>query len=616
MKILTGIDIPFLPSSGSPIICNDWYSNLPPDIEVRFLTLPPNNAKYDNWWSIEDVVFLDIEKKKSIEEFPQYVQTLKQEVEKQIKDFEPDIIHCQHLNFGLSMAIAELDDYPMPKIGICHGTDVQLATQSEFFLNNLKLIRSKMDLLLFPTQNMANDYFKYDPCQKDYVVVSHGIPDEAYSQNTTPPTLDWTERPFKILYAGRLTSFKGADIAVLATRHISEDVRLTVIGDEDESGYKQKLLEDVEKYNLQNKVSFVDSLTRRQLWQEFSHFDLIVFPSTELECFSLTTVEAQLQGLVVAYHENAGGIENVVGDSGIKIAENTPQKWAEKIKEIYDNRSIISHYRDLGYENAKKYRFSTIKDEFFQISRDFLALSIQGVQKKASFLEAGRRFTKIWKQEQENWQSGNVVATNMKNGSIVPIDYCLSTIARVQEQSQVPTKQIEIVRNKLEQFASQQFIYPWKSIHISLQGCTERLPSQQDFTDETILKVEQACTEILTGISSVDILLRGVNILGSQVFIQGFPYDDKWAELRQQLETAMIRIGEKPIIYTDKKPIHMNIMRITDNSQEQLDQILAIVEELRDVEIGKFQVSTIEFLMTDFVVSPAQIKIFKKFHLQ
>ena len=253
MKILTGIDIPFLPSSGSPIICNDWYSNLPPDIEVRFLTLPPKNSKSENWWSIEDVVFLDIEKKKSIEEFPQYVKTLKKEVEQQIKAFEPDIIHCQHLNFGLSMAIAELDNYSIPKIGICHGTDVQLATKSEFFLNNMKFIRSKMDLLLFPTPNMAKDYFKYDNCQKDHVVISHGIPDEAYSQNATPPEPDWTSRPFKILYAGRLTSFKGVDKVVSSMRYLDEDVQLTVIGNEDESGYKQKLLEDVEKYNLQKK---------------------------------------------------------------------------------------------------------------------------------------------------------------------------------------------------------------------------------------------------------------------------------------------------------------------------------------------------------------------------
>ena len=144
----------------------------------------------------------------------------------------------------------------------------------------------------------------------------------------------------------------------------------------------------------------------------------------------------------------------------------------------------------------------------------------------------------------------------------------------------------------------------------------KRFPSQQDFTDERILKVEQACSEVLEGVSSIDILLRGLNILGSQVFIQGFPYDDRWAELRAQLEKSLIRIGEKPIIYADKKPIHMNIMRITNNSQEQLDQILAVIEELRDVEIGKFQVSSIEFLMTDFVISPAQIKIFKIFNLQ
>ena len=47
MKILTGIDIPFHPFGGSPIICNDWYSDLPDDVEVKFLALKPTNELYN-----------------------------------------------------------------------------------------------------------------------------------------------------------------------------------------------------------------------------------------------------------------------------------------------------------------------------------------------------------------------------------------------------------------------------------------------------------------------------------------------------------------------------------------------------------------------------------------
>lgn len=69
MKILTGIDVPFIPFGGSPIICNDWYSSLPRNIHVRFLTLPPNNAEYNHWWSMTDVQFLKVEKKELLKNF-------------------------------------------------------------------------------------------------------------------------------------------------------------------------------------------------------------------------------------------------------------------------------------------------------------------------------------------------------------------------------------------------------------------------------------------------------------------------------------------------------------------------------------------------------------------
>lgn len=615
MKILTGIDIPFLPSSGSPIVCNDWYSNLPPDIEVRFLALPPKSEVFSEWWSIKDTILLDVEKKKSVKDFPEYVEVLKQEVQKQIQSFQPDAIHCQHLNFGLSMAMAKLENCHIPKIGICHGTDVQLATKSKFFLENMKFIRKKMDLLVFPTQNMADDYFKYDACQKDYVVVSHGIPDEAYSKFFSMSSPKWKTQPFKILYAGRLTSFKGADKIVSAMKYLPDGIHLTVMGNEDERGYKEKLLRAVKTNNLHSKVSFVPPVTRQELWKEFSDFQLIVFPSTELECFSLTAIEAQAQGLVVAYHKNAGGIENVIKDSGIKIPNNTPQEWAEKIKAIYYEPSILSKYRNLGYENSQKYKLSARKDDFFQVNRDFLSLSNHNVQRKTDFLEAGRRFANIYQKEQKKWSSGDVIATTMENGSIVPINYCLSTIARIKEQNECPISEIEMIRNKLLQAASQQFFYPLESLHISLQGCTERLPSPDHFSYERIQKIQQVCDEVFSEVAKIDILLRGVNILGPQVFIQAFPCDNQWAELREQLEEKMLQINEKPITYPDKKPIHMNLVRITDNSQGSLDQLFSVVEELRNVEIGEFQVSVIEFLMTDFVVSPKEIKVFKKFHL-
>jgi hypothetical protein len=112
--------------------------------------------------------------------------------------------------------------------------------------------------------------------------------------------------------------------------------------------------------------------------------------------------------------------------------------------------------------------------------------------------------------------------------------------------------------------------------------------------------------------------LRGINIVGSQVFIQVFPKNHRWAELRQKLEDALLHIGEEPISYPNKTPIHMNFMRVIDNGQEQLLGILQAIDDLdlRNIEIGEFPVSAIELLVTDFMVSVKNRRIYKQFDLQ
>ncbi|KKQ91374.1 MAG: hypothetical protein UT17_C0010G0008 [Candidatus Woesebacteria bacterium GW2011_GWB1_39_10] len=369
MKILTGIDIPFIPFGGSPIICNDWYSGLPNDIQVRFLTLQPNDAKYGHWWTMKDVIFFNVEKKRRTDEFPLYVNELKVEVAKQIKSFEPDIIHCQHLNFGLSRAFVEVDNL-VPKIGICHGTDVQIATRDDFFLENMKYITQRLDLLHFPAQKMADSYFRINPNLKPYVVIPHGISNRAFVK-TRKVTYSRLDGALKILYAGRLTSYKGADIIVEAMKHLDDNFNLTVIGGEDELGYKQKILHEAHESNSDGRITFVDHLSQEELWKRMLHFDVMVFPSRTLEAFSLSTIEAQAMGIPVIY-ANAGGIEDAVGISGIQIGDNIPRVWANKLKYLRENPEILSKYQKLGFLNARKHKLSDIKSVFFKVSRDLI----------------------------------------------------------------------------------------------------------------------------------------------------------------------------------------------------------------------------------------------------
>jgi len=229
--------------------------------------------------------------------------------------------------------------------------------------------------------------------------------------------------------------------------------------------------------------------------------------------------------------------------------------------------------------------------------------------------KAEDRFARIWAAEKIKWEDGDVAAAMMSGGATVPVDFCLSTIARLNEQKDCPIDRVVETMKHLGKVAGQQFFYPRESLHVSLLGCTQRVGDRHSFENDQVDRINGAIAAILTGRPPVKIALRGLNVAGSQVFVQCFPFNDDWAQLRCDIEKALLLLGEKPIAYEDKSPIHLNIMRVTDADKERLSRTLHCIERLRDEDFGVVELSCIEFLMTDFVVSPANIKVFKRYHL-
>lgn len=231
------------------------------------------------------------------------------------------------------------------------------------------------------------------------------------------------------------------------------------------------------------------------------------------------------------------------------------------------------------------------------------------------FLKTEEYFNKVWGNNHPKWLSGNVEAAQMIDGKTVPLDYCLSTIARVNQQAQNHAAAIEEVKERLKAVASKQHFYPADSTHITLLGCTPRLSQKEQFPIEQREKISLICTTILEGYGPVRMTLKGVGIIGNQVFIQVYPYDQKWESLRQALEDALKREDENPISYPNKAPIHMNILRIVDSTPSKLSDILKLVSDLRSRMFGEMEVTLIDYLLTDFVVSPSEIEVIKQIRL-
>ncbi len=201
----------------------------------------------------------------------------------------------------------------------------------------------------------------------------------------------------------------------------------------------------------------------------------------------------------------------------------------------------------------------------------------------------------------------------MHAGATIPVDYCVSTIARVCQQTHAPAAALDAVIEQLVAVSPTQFRYPASALHMSLIGFTQRYHDKTTFTPARLARLQRLASQHLQTVPPLHFMLKGVGILNSQIFVQVFPHTPQWQHLREALDVEIHALGETPVTYANKAPIHLNIMRITDNAPEQIAALLAEIRQLRDYDFGVMTVDAIEFVITDFVGSVGRLEILKHF---
>ncbi len=359
MKILTGIDLPFKPNCGSMILVNDLYSDLPKDVSVRFLALSPSTPK--NWSSIKDVHLLKIDKVTDPKEYKPYLKLLSDEIKKQVADFKPDLIHIQHLSFGMALEFAKLS---LPKVAICHGTDIQYSLLSDFHKQNMFNIYNKSDEVVFPTKRIFDEFVKLTHLTEKSVIIPWGLPDKAFSGGLKKIL----KKGNSILYAGRLDSNKNVDMIIDSLKHVDPKIHLTIIGEGDQ---KDLLIKKVSKLGFQNRVKFEDFKPRQELWKEFSKFDAIVVSTKTIEAFCLMAIEAQAHGLPLIY-ARTNGLMDVIGSSGIGFNPNSTVDLTNAINKITQSYDLRKEYSRKGLKNSEKYKIAETRKRFLEVSQQVL----------------------------------------------------------------------------------------------------------------------------------------------------------------------------------------------------------------------------------------------------
>lgn len=223
--------------------------------------------------------------------------------------------------------------------------------------------------------------------------------------------------------------------------------------------------------------------------------------------------------------------------------------------------------------------------------------------------QAIKRFEKLWEIEGDKLRRGDIIPSEMKNGVIYPVDYCISTIARLLNQpfGDHLVCRIRGTLSALLKAADMQYVYPDESLHVSLLGCTQRVETINQFDREHINKIKEICQQEIEKAEPAEMILRGIGIAGNQIFIQGIPVNRNWEELRTSMTDRLVQSGENPIAYEDKSPVHINIIRIINADRDLLTSLHKEILKLRDVELGSIKLTCIQYVITDFCVSQKNV---------
>lgn len=295
----------------------------------------------------------------------QYENAFKKAIEQEIIEFNPDIIHAQHIWIISSV----LDEYNIPILITSHGSDIMGYNESDKYHRHFKKAANDCKKIVAISNHnkeeiceifseysnkiitISNGYdknvFYREECNKEEVLKSFNI-DKEYDKI--------------VCFAGRLTKNKGIDILLNSAKIYEKENVLTLIaghGSEYEVLYPLK-----EKLNLKNIV-FLGDRTHEELRKIYSISDVCVVPSRK-EAFGLVALEAIACGIPVIATKQGGIPDFVNDDVGVLVEKENVEQLADAVIKVLEGKKKFDTNYLQNYAR-KNYSQEVLMDKLIQL---------------------------------------------------------------------------------------------------------------------------------------------------------------------------------------------------------------------------------------------------------
>ena len=228
-----------------------------------------------------------------------------------------------------------------------HGT-YNFKSKSKKFYNSI-MLRAKLTIAgsNFIFSHINENYSEYLSKEKKLRVIFRGINVDYFNQKNISILKqeklkqEWglTSNKFTILMPGRLTYWKGQEKLIEALNILIEDYNFSnfeaiILGsDQGRTVYKKKLINLVERYNLNRKIKFISHCKEMPL--AYSLADTVVSASIEPEAFGRVAVEAQSMGKPIIASNIGGSKETIINKkTGFLYEFQDPRELAKILNTV------------------------------------------------------------------------------------------------------------------------------------------------------------------------------------------------------------------------------------------------------------------------------------------
>lgn len=284
---------------------------------------------------------------------------------KQIKDFNPDIIHCNTVNDMLTRSLKLSKKLHIPVLATvhtrykeCYLHDSKSKLITHFLIKSMVRKLNKVDLITTVSNSMKNELIKYG-VKNEIVVIKNGC-DYLKNENIeesiklSKEIFNFKDKPFIFLFVGRIEKIKNIDFSLDMLAELKKEYsnfKFIIVGEgTDKKYFEQK----VATLNLQDNVIFYGVVKDKKILNSiYAMSDLLLFPSI-IDNDSLVILEAASNKTSTIAIKGTGSSERITPDFNGFICENNLQSYLRNVKQIINNKELLNNVSTNAYNTLLK----------------------------------------------------------------------------------------------------------------------------------------------------------------------------------------------------------------------------------------------------------------------